>query len=302
MVDDYKELLQVAARAPVAAFQFFITTPERPSTTFLFCEGEDDILFYMSMSKAVGFSNVVPIDCGNKDGVLTLHQMIGAQTTRRSDYLCFCDSDFDPFIPRLAVKDSRLFFTRGYSVECYFRIDEVLSILLNQVSGIVWDEQLVSQIIGDSSSKYRKFSRLHLVLSAYAIDEIRKAGRNPLSDLSFDSVLRSRQGKVVFNPEKLEEMRRIFSRRHQKDYRAYIEELGLHDSEKYVRGKYHIRMIWLLVREAYNIIQKKYSTSPISGRGVKRPASAQGVVFFENLSARIAVPRDLRDFLTPHVC
>lgn len=301
MTADYKELLQAAARAPVAAFQFFITTPERPSTTFLFCEGEDDILFYASIAKAVGFSNVVPIDCGNKDGVLILYKMIGEKTAHRSDYLCFCDSDFDPFIPRQLVEGSRLFFTRGYSVECYFQIDEVMLILLNQVSGVVWDEQLVCKIIEASSLKYRKFSRLHLVLSAYAIDEIRKVGRNPLSELSFDSILRSSRGKIMFNPEKLEEMKKIFSGRHQDGYRTIIKELSPHNSEKYVRGKYHVRMIWLLVREAYDVIQKKYETSPISGRAVRRPASAHGTVFFENLSTRITIPADLRNFLTPYI-
>lgn len=153
---DQVEFLRRETVSPHAAFHQFALaqTRETSRTHFLFFEGDDDPLFYVSfVLPSINDCPYVELMCDGRDGVLKAHELCARDGRAADRTMFFVDKDLTDFLHSGAVSSPKVFETENYSFENY--------IVCESVFRRFWVERLKLSVL---DSRYKHHVELFCVL------------------------------------------------------------------------------------------------------------------------------------------
>lgn len=149
--------MREARKKPVVVFTKFAQNKDRyESGFFCFYEGEDNKYYEPRIEEYadIPYTNIVSFDCGGKDGVLEVRELIKKKSEYKSvKKAFFIDKDYFA----TEIEDDELFETPCYSVENFYTSRSAFERVLKRGFGINIHEEDFSKCVEDYVCVQEKF-------------------------------------------------------------------------------------------------------------------------------------------------
>lgn len=301
----YVEDLANHAKEPVVAFHKFLLSRSMKGLYHVFVESAVDMLFYKPHILKTG-ATTEAYDCINRDGVLEVMKLISNQTNRLNECMFMIDADYKRFTCCSKFLEHawspRLFVTEGYSIESYFRIDEVFEYIIGDRNGRDVSSLESKRLLDKIGSDFKYIKSKFAIISALMI-EIRSQGISAnFNNFSFDDFFYFRRdtfrskGKIIRNF-----LKNVGVDIKSINFRNAIFKMRQIRSEnfcKWIRGKYYIQALIKIFVCAVNSKNIKKIQYVFCDKRPKQFVSCSSDEFIELYSPRMETPRDFARFLS----
>jgi hypothetical protein len=163
----------------------------------VFVESTVDMLFYKPHIHKTGVITKA-YDCSNRDGVLNVMELISKQTKRSNECIFMIDADYKRFTCSSKFMkhawSPRLFVTEGYSIENYFRIDEVFEYIIRDRNGRDLSSQQSTDLLSKINSDFLNIKSKFAIISALMIEIRNQDIHANFNNFSFDGCFNIREG------------------------------------------------------------------------------------------------------------
>jgi Protein of unknown function (DUF4435) len=186
MAGDFVETLEAEARTPTAIFHQLRLAyyGSRDSEIFLFVEGEEDRVYYLTLvSKYRNMDHIEVYVCNGKAGVLALHELSRIEFGVNHRMLFFVDRDYDELLGLNRGKASNLYTTDGYSCENGLVSEEAIRVLWRLHTPYRRNDARLGELLRSYSSGHQRFVRIMRPLMAWSLSA-REQGLEPKLSLA----------------------------------------------------------------------------------------------------------------------
>ncbi len=300
----YVEELVERAKGSVVAFHKFMLSQSEKRLVHVFVESAVDMLFYKPHIERRAFKTAT-YDCVNRDGVLDVMTLIMNQTKRLNECLFMIDADYKRFTFGEKFLQhpwtSRLFVTKGYSVENYFDINAIIDYIIVERNGRDNSSSQASALSDNIKAAFCHVKSKGALISAVMIGIRDQQLTANFNDFAFQQCFRMTpcfvwsQKRIIrhFLKSAGVDPRSI-------NWKGVISKLRMFRHEepyKWFRGKYYLLAIIKILSSTLNSRNIKTIPCVFCSKRPKPFLDCTTDQFIEVYGPRIETPADIEAFL-----
>jgi hypothetical protein len=271
----------------------------KPGGLFIVVEAIPDKVVFSRAAKSVRETDVVPVLCDGKRGVLRLLNYVRQKYGKDPGILFFVDRDLDDFLDGNVIDDF-LYVTDGYSIENDFISPTAFHYILSDVYSLDEDDEVLTKQCERFEKALDEFAEVMLPLMAWVV-EVRALGGNlnlnniqlaEIVDLSDIYLPKRRKGalKAFHNSCAVN-----LSLKNSCGIKAVLKKFEEHPSRNLVRGKY---LLWFFTRFLSGFKLELQAAQKAGERHTFMNVEIDDRNIFQLLSGLLPAPNSLRVFLT----
>jgi len=265
----------------------------------VFYEGKTDNSFYGSIIRRELCEQVTikTYVCGNKKEVLMTREKLACRKYSKDSLLFMVDKDIDDIIPIDIEEHTDVHTTSCYSVENYLVTSDIFEQACSEFLKLdVGNEQLL-HLKNKFITAHEKYCNSLKLVMAWVLSCRRLNLKPTLSEIKMSDIINIDDELDIhekFNENELFNYLNKKSNVQVSIFSNYVndlkEELSLINSEKYLRGKYHL---WFLV-EFFD--KSKHALEVANGSKIKLHFNLNIATALDILGPRIRTPKSISDF------